>query len=71
MTVNSVHNCIRWSQEINNICATTDSNLQKYPDCTLTPVQVTDRIMQTNHKKSKLMSLHVTDKKITAKAHKN
>ena len=42
----------------NTICASTESNQPKYQDCTLTPVQEIDRIMQPNHK----MSLHVSNK---------
>ena len=63
MTVNSVHNSIRWSQEIILlVLPLTDSNQPKYPDHTLTPVQELDQIMQPKHKKSKHMFLHVTDK---------
>ena len=42
----------------NTICASTESNQPKYQDCTLTPVQEIDRILQPNHK----WSLHVRDK---------
>ena len=46
----------------NTICASTERNQPKYQDCTLTPVQEIDRIMQPKYKKSKHLSLHVTDK---------